>query len=222
MENLGKHPYQYDLYRIRKHVDDLVANKLFEKAQKSINYIKEQYIDGVHTGEIKTENTFFWIYLKAHHESDQAGIKCPDGTNNKFIYELNQLAKWVKEMKEEKPDPINTPEKGIVLYYLMHHGSAEYEKSHDNIILTKHLRKLGLKGSGIQAYNKGTVHLIEEPKRSKERKYGVFSREEFIKAIGFLKKKDEKAYFYAQSDFDWFCSDEVNQDEGKPLKFFRK
>jgi hypothetical protein len=102
MENLGKHPYQYDLYRIRKHVDDLVANKSFEKSQKVIDYIKEQYIDGVHNGEIKTENTFFWIYLKAHHESDQAGIKCPDGTNNKFIYELNQLAKWVESKKLEK------------------------------------------------------------------------------------------------------------------------
>ena len=96
MESLGKHPFNYDLQTIRGYIVDLVENELFYYAKKSIKYIKDQYTEGIETGEIKTENTFRWFYLKPYHEADKAGRTCPDGTDNTFIYELKHLAKWVK------------------------------------------------------------------------------------------------------------------------------
>jgi hypothetical protein len=105
MENLGKHPYRYKIRDIESHIRDFVENDLFEEAKKAIDYIKTQYINAINSREIDY-GSFMFGHLEDYGISDlknsMAVIKYADGSKYKFIYELNQLAKWVEDKKLEK------------------------------------------------------------------------------------------------------------------------
>ncbi|MBA4301281.1 MAG: hypothetical protein C0433_14440 [Cyclobacterium sp.] len=129
--------------------------------------------------------------------------------------------------KKGKSNSLTTKEKGIVLYFLMYHGSGDFKASRNEKILENHLIKLGLsdsetsKTSGTQVYKKAIVHLMtdadrdDDKKLNKERKYGVFSQKEFHNAIKFLKKKkDKKALIQATRTYQEYRNEKLDEDNG--------
>lgn len=231
MEHLGEHPFNYQMDVIENYINDLVNIGEFDHAISSLKYIKIQYVSAKNSKKINHSRIPFY-HLEDYHHSDLGhAIKestYPDGSQYMLIYKVNQLLDWVYSKKaiiENKPQPekqhgLKASEKGIVLFYLMNYGSDNFEYTTENEKLSGYLEELKLGGSGAQAYNKGIVKLPDE-ERNRIGKKGVFSREEFLHAIDFLKKIDSKAYDMAKSDFNFYCAEEVNEEGDNPDKFFK-
>lgn len=233
MENLGKHPFNYSFDDIKNHIIDLTESGLFDYALKTLDYIKFQYLTGRNSGEICSERFPFYD-LKAYHMSDLGhelnGSRYSDGSKYKLILRLNQLINLVKRKSGKNPDSKankriklrNAATNGIVLFYLMNYGNSGFKLTSNKDVLTTYMEKLNIQGSGQQAYNKGIVHLIENEKRNKERKYNYFTQDDFLQAIKFLKEKDIKSYKAAQSDYGELILDDLNAERGDDPRFFRK
>lgn len=226
-----KHPFYFKIegvYGFKYYIEELIDEKLFELAIKRIEIIRERYVDARSLNQIK-ENSFLFIhfqdYWKEEIDLSMAGKTYPDGSTEKVIFELNELKRKVLDRKEGKLDPITIPEKGIVLYFLMYYGSGGFKKTRQKEELEEHLETLGLSGSGTTVYTKGIVNLITDAdrndgeERKKTRTNGVFTRQEFLNAIDFLKKKDSKAHEYALNEFDYLCGENTNR--GNNQSFFK-
>lgn len=227
-----KHPFQFKIegvFGFKQHIEELIEEKLFELALNHIEVIREKYVVARNLSQIKENSFVYWHfndYWKEQMDLSMNGQTYPDGSKDKVIFELNELKRKVDDQKKGKLDPITIPEKGIVLYFLMYYGSGDFKKTRQKEELEEHLRTLKLKtGSGTTIYTKGIVHLITDvdrndgEERKKTRTNGVFTRQEFLNAIDFLKKKDGKAHDYALNEFDYLCGENANR--GNDQSFFK-
>lgn len=236
-----RHPFRFRIDRINHYIHDLIEEKLYDLALDHIKIIREKYVVARNLREIPQGKSFvyghFQAYWKEQMDLAMIGKTYPDGSKDKVIYELNELQSKIEGVSNKKPisekEPKQkisqkTPEKngakknGIILFYLMYYGSDEYPQTTNKTKLNEYLEKLELDGSGAQAYNKGIVHLTEDESRGKTRRYGVFTKQEFLDSVEFLKGKDEKAYINAMSDFNEYCAEEINSEGDKHHNFFKK
>lgn len=128
MEDLGKHPFNYQLEDIKDYIIDLVNIGESEHALNSIKYIKRQYVTGKNSGEINYSRMPFY-HLEEYHISDFAhvlnGSKYPDGSSYRLIYELNQLLEWVQSKQVQKNPGKPKDGKTSEFYALFHFYQRE-------------------------------------------------------------------------------------------------
>lgn len=226
-----KHPFLFQIegvFGFKQHIEELIEEKLYELALNHIEVIREKYVVARNLNEIKENSFVYWHfneYWKEQMDLSMNGKTYPDGSEDKVIFELNELKRKVNDEKKGKLDPITIPEKGIVLYFLMYYGSGDFKKTRNREELEEHLKTLGLSGSGTTVYNKGILHLVTDADRNdgkelgKRRTNGVFTHREFLNAIDFLKTKDSKAHEYALKEFGYLCYQYI--EEGNDLSFFK-
>lgn len=220
------------VFGFKPHIEKLIKEKRFKTALERINMIRDKYSDALEFGKISSNTTrfhHFKSYLTEQSEMRSKGITYPDGSTDKVIFELNQLKKRIQSLQKGQADHLTTPEKGIVLYFLMYYGSNktknEFKPTRDHLTLEKYLKALELSGSGKTVYNKGINPLITDSDRNdgrntgKKRTPGVLTRKEFLRAIDFLKKVDSTACLTAQNEFDSFCAENANG--GNNQSFFK-
>lgn len=227
-----KHPFLFKIegaFGFKKYIQGLIEENLIDLALDHIETIREKYVIAKKLNQIPIEKSFIYSHFQSYREEEfqftQKGKTYPDGSTDKVVFVLNQLAKEASKLKGDKKDTLTIPEKGIVLYFLMYHGNGKFKITRNSKSLEEYLKKIGLSGSGKTVYNKGIVHLMEDSdredhiKRGKVKTKGVFTRNQFLNAIKYLHKIDKKAYQTAQNEFDFYCAESI--EGGNNQIFFK-
>lgn len=210
-------PYKFDLDVIKQKVDYFVNRGRVSKAIELLEKIEDLWVE-----KKPNINDSGNDHLMKYHV---IGIVHPEGIDDYFLHELGKMISQLKNGSKENHlmKLKNAATNGIVLYYLMEHGSSkEFTWTIDPNKLTGYLETLGIEGKGQQAYNKGIRHLTVDEDNGKYRNYGVFTIAEFKSAMDFLESKDEKAFFAILSDNSAYCLEYLDPDTGNKAKFFRK
>lgn len=154
MEDLGTHPFNYDLNRIGDYVEDLVSIGQQKHALEVISFIKRKYLLGRNNAEINHDRIPFY-HLKNHHLSDFAhsinGTRYEDGSTYSVIFELNRLEKWVESFLVRK---VKIGTVSFVALYLYYSGANVSSENIDDLA-----RSYGFENGAKlkQEYNKSLI-----------------------------------------------------------------
>lgn len=120
------------------HIERLIQNERLETALERINLIRKKYYDAKEFDLIKQDNfrhTHFNKYRMEQTELSSRGETFPDGSTDKVIFELNELAKAISEKQiknhsSSRKDGATIDRLALLLFFIK---GEKYNPDFDNV-----------------------------------------------------------------------------------------